>query len=523
MATPRTRTSSRGARGGRISTRSTPYPVYDLGNPANWTADQFRVKLAAIGITAAKTLSKTVLKQLYTDNVNAASTSSNTTTVGPGLISNITSTAPRTVAAATCTVQSATVNDTVVMETADSELTAFSPTPTPAVMPAVNSPGADYFQQPPRVLDPRMNTSQYNDNSLTPPTSMNLGHNNNGGGDGSVLQTVNLLAQLLTQQLGHSGSASAPIGGFTLAQVYSSQQGGPHAVPGGSSRMITPVPGQVPVFNPTPSTSTAALGIAPPTSVAGQSYGIAPGDIPDIDVMSPSSRKQILEGKDVNLATLLLPYYDVPQPTIYNPDPKPKDDARLKRSLSIGEFITAFGKYKRTMCRVYKDRRDELDQFEAYAVSLHNTYGPRYYEYVRLFSMRSAYILQTHGWKIDWSKIDWNLLQKISSANATYCHSCGESSHQENMCHLSEQNQRSPKVKVPDRKLDSDSDSLGRPRQFHNGKEICNHFNNNKCIRPRCGFEHCCKKCFGPHAFSNCTAHQTKALVSDSVPARPRK
>ena len=96
-----------------------------------------------------------------------------------------------------------------------------------------------------------------------------------------------------------------------------------------------------------------------------------------MELLSPTLRKNIIEGKDVNLASLFIPYYDTSLPD--------KDDGHLKRSLSITEFITAFGKYKRVMCQAYPERCDELDQYESIIVGLHGLYGDRYYEYHKLF------------------------------------------------------------------------------------------------------------------------------------------
>ena len=90
-----------------------------------------------------------------------------------------------------------------------------------------------------------------------------------------------------------------------------------------------------------------------------------------MDLMAPSIRKSIIEGKDVNLASLLIPYYDLAS---NKPDGEGKlqEDVRLKRLFSLSEFITAFGRYKRTMCQVYPNRREELDQYEACIISIHN-------------------------------------------------------------------------------------------------------------------------------------------------------
>ena len=67
-----------------------------------------------------------------------------------------------------------------------------------------------------------------------------------------------------------------------------------------------------------------------------QKFGVSPEDLLHMDLLSISVRKQIIEGMDVNLATLLIPYYET------NIKDKDKDDIRLKRPLSMTECITAF-------------------------------------------------------------------------------------------------------------------------------------------------------------------------------------
>jgi hypothetical protein len=85
-----------------------------------------------------------------------------------------------------------------------------------------------------------------------------------------------------------------------------------------------------------------------------------------IDIISPSLERQIIEGKDVNLASLLIPNYECPQThTIttnsleVNVPGKPY--VRLIRALTIKEFIKAFGKHKRVMTAVYSAKCEELD------------------------------------------------------------------------------------------------------------------------------------------------------------------
>lgn len=59
-------------------------------------------------------------------------------------------------------------------------------------------------------------------------------------------------------------------------------------------------------------------------------------------MVSPEIRSKIIAGKDINLNILLLPNYETPSKQ------KNKDnDDRLKRNLTLDEFITAFGRYKK--------------------------------------------------------------------------------------------------------------------------------------------------------------------------------
>ena len=57
-------------------------------------------------------------------------------------------------------------------------------------------------------------------------------------------------------------------------------------------------------------------------------------------MVSPEIHSKIIAGKDINLNILLLPNYETPSKQ------KNKDnDDRLKRNLTLDEFITAFGRY----------------------------------------------------------------------------------------------------------------------------------------------------------------------------------
>ena len=72
-------------------------------------------------------------------------------------------------------------------------------------------------------------------------------------------------------------------------------------------------------------------------------------DLPKLDYVSPTLRKQILEGKDINLALLLYPKNEVPQTrTIFSEGLtvklSPPKDTRLEQCITIDEFNKAFRK-----------------------------------------------------------------------------------------------------------------------------------------------------------------------------------
>jgi hypothetical protein len=81
-------------------------------------------------------------------------------------------------------------------------------------------------------------------------------------------------------------------------------------------------------------------------------------DIPKLDYVCPTLRKQMLEGKDINLVLLLYPKNEVPQTrTIFSEGltvelSAPKD-TRLEQCLTLDEFNKAFRKYRNIICKVY--------------------------------------------------------------------------------------------------------------------------------------------------------------------------
>ena len=114
-------------------------------------------------------------------------------------------------------------------------------------------------------------------------------------------------------------------------------------------------------------------------------HGIASDNLPHIDVVSESMRKNITSGKYVNLAALLIPDNDSLKSAENNAAldflRHHQRDHRLDRPLSITQFYKAFGIYKRIMCEAFPQRRDELDLYEADIGNIYEHYGEVFYQY----------------------------------------------------------------------------------------------------------------------------------------------
>lgn len=240
-------------------------------------------------------------------------------------------------------------------------------------------------------------------------------------------------------------------------------------------------------------------------------FGTNPEDLPQMDLISPSLRKNIVEGKDVNLASLLIPYFEV-RPSEKE---KEKDDYRLKRNLTISEFLTSFGKYKRVMSHAFPNRREELDMYEANIIDIFNVYGDRFYEYHKLFSLKSASALAIHKIKVDWSARDRDLIQLIASRART-CSICSEVSHDTKFCPSFQKSEVTPF---------NNTDRHGRKRTSFNGQEICNNFNSSRrCNRSNCPYQHVCTLCKGKdHSAVTCTQSNKTKPKNSTQPSSTQK
>ena len=234
-------------------------------------------------------------------------------------------------------------------------------------------------------------------------------------------------------------------------------------------------------------------------------FGYAPDSLPFVETVSPHLRKNILEGKEVNLASLLIPQYSGPSPMFTSSGEKyDKPDPKLNRNLSITEFMQAFGTYKNIMCEGYPNRRVELDLYERDIIEMATKYkDSRFYEYHKQFSAKAAAHLIYNNIKVDWSPRDSKLYCNIfASHQAITCALCSSVSHSTGFCPKSLDNTLSLSTRFS---YEKGGDNLNRTKTSYQGQEICNHFNKERsCFRINCKYAHLCLTCKKEHSQSRC-------------------
>ena len=251
--------------------------------------------------------------------------------------------------------------------------------------------------------------------------------------------------------------------------------------------------------------------------------GVASQSLPLVETISPSLRTAIIAGRDVNLASLLIPYFNGSSDnSVKDKDEKP--DPRLNRSLTLAEFIQAFGVYKHIMCKAFPLRRNELDMYERDVVEMASRYdGKGFYEYHRQFSLRAASHLRYNNILVDWSIRDNTLFCNIfANFQPTICVHCNSTMHSSAFCEtlLNQGRYNNNRRGLGEAQNNfgqgrmfgenNDTDRLGRRRVVHLGKEICDHFNGPKgCYVNNCLRLHACLNCKGPHSQSACPLGKT--------------
>ena len=210
--------------------------------------------------------------------------------------------------------------------------------------------------------------------------------------------------------------------------------------------------------------------------------------LPLVDIVPQNLRKDILKGKDINLVQLLLPARErstfVGSREINIGDEtlvlKPLADNRLKRALTITEFIKAFNIYKNVICDQYPLRREELERYTSNMINVATTYpGFAFYDYHLEFSARAAHHLEHDNILLDWGVMDNRLLTQVTAGRkANTCSLCSGFDHTAQLCHLATTSNNI-------RKMDNSQ------------KPVCKIFNSSTgCMyKDRCRFLHICSVC----------------------------
>ena len=160
------------------------------------------------------------------------------------------------------------------------------------------------------------------------------------------------------------------------------------------------------------------------------SQGVPADELPHIDVVSETIRRNITEGKYVNLASLLLPEFDIPNFTTNELNGLVllrlfyRRDHRLDKPLSIAQFFQAFGIDERIMSEAFPQRRLELDLYEADVGNICQHYGDIFYQYHVRFSRKDVAYLEK-GIKVDWARRNKEELQLlVGGVKSKICDHC---------------------------------------------------------------------------------------------------
>ncbi|XP_069108005.1 uncharacterized protein [Argopecten irradians] len=216
---------------------------------------------------------------------------------------------------------------------------------------------------------------------------------------------------------------------------------------------------------------------------------LPPDLMPHLDIVTPSLRKHILEGRDINLSTLLIPGYEI-SPSSHSVCHQHRNvDKRLADRLTIAEFILAFGKYRRIITDVFKQRQKELDMYESLIIRINTCYGEQAFnDYHKLFSAKAAEALRVNNTKLNWGLTDSAIYGMVTAGcKAKVCDLCHSITHSTQQCEKNNVNATAHQ---------KPSKPKGKEKVFHEGIEICRNFQNEKgCSWSSCRYKHVCSAC----------------------------
>ncbi|XP_044125174.1 mucin-5AC-like [Bufo gargarizans] len=191
-------------------------------------------------------------------------------------------------------------------------------------------------------------------------------------------------------------------------------------------------------------------------------------------------KKDILAGKDVNLASILIASQDISENRVINCGEvsvvlKAKD-ARLNRKLSVSEFVLAFSLYRDVVCSAQPNRREELDTYLYRIADLGHKYGgSAFYDYHRSFSAKAAAALHQFQFMSNWADLDMELFcRHFAGLKAPLCAICQSIFHSTEWCPNPVQDPQSAANPGPSgsSRTSSSTDKLGRPIVYLGSSQV---------------------------------------------------
>ncbi len=233
--------------------------------------------------------------------------------------------------------------------------------------------------------------------------------------------------------------------------------------------------------------------------------------VPEIDIVPPNVKKDILLGKDINLAVLLLPLHERQHASHLNGEIqvgddtfilKAKRDNRMNINLTIGDFVKAFNIYKNVIVEEQPGRRAELDAYLSNMIRMASQFpGFIYYNYHREFSARAADLWINHNIPLDWSELDPRIASRhTAGCKANACSICQSHDHSTDFCaSFASRKPAYPRQSLPQLPAKAAGVKLGGDAaDGSKATRYCWRFNgNNGCRLPagECRFPHKCASC----------------------------
>ena len=288
---------------------------YDMDNPANWTINKLKTELETRGIKLTASVSKAALLQLY-NQLSKPDIDIHTEVSSEQTFQDQMNTA-REVSQDQLTLTNNPSANVVPVRNIPATVTSAVPSPVTADTSYNAGPSVTPINQAGAITSSTINDSAtvtstavtHNSVAMTPEQSSISSLDNSSLGMITAMQSTicslqSTVNQLLTEKSTKIGQSTPNM----LEKYY------------GKETLQTPA-----------------------TTTASQ-FGVAADSLPHVDVISETLKRNILEGKFINLACLLIPDFEPPNLTTNEASGleflrQGRRDHRLDRSLSITQFF----------------------------------------------------------------------------------------------------------------------------------------------------------------------------------------